>query len=66
MGCKGMNKEEILDKVDKLIVMYKMGKLGGEVMSEDANKHLEKKGTNTNLSIFMHHFGYGVGMDLRR
>ncbi len=38
-----MNKEEILDKVDKLIVMYKMGKLGGEVMSEDANKHLEKK-----------------------
>lgn len=38
-----MNKEEILDKVDKLIVMYKMGKLGGEVMSEDANKHLEKR-----------------------
>ena len=37
-----MNKEEILDKVDRLIVMYKMGELGGEVMPEDANPHLEK------------------------
>ena len=36
-----MNKEEILDKVDKLIVMYKNGELGGEVMPEDANPHFE-------------------------
>ena len=36
-----MNKEEILDKVDKLIVMYKHGELGGEVMPEDANPHFE-------------------------
>lgn len=37
-----MNKNEILDKVDKLIIMYKNGELGGEVMPEDANPHLEK------------------------
>lgn len=36
-----MNKEEILDKVNKLIVMYKNGELGGEVMPEDANPHFE-------------------------
>lgn len=36
-----MNKEEILDRVDKLIVMYKNGELGGEVMPEDANPHFE-------------------------
>lgn len=36
-----MNKEEILDKVEKLITMYKKGELGGEVMPEDANPHLE-------------------------
>lgn len=36
-----MNKEEILDKVDKLIIMYKNGELGGEVMPEDANPHFE-------------------------
>ena len=37
-----MNKLEILDKVDKLIKMYKNGELGGEVMPEDANPGLEK------------------------
>lgn len=36
-----MNKEKILDKVNKLIVMYKNGELGGEVMPEDANPHFE-------------------------
>lgn len=37
-----MNKKEILDKVDQLIIMYKNGELGGEVMPEDANPHFEK------------------------
>ncbi len=37
-----MHQNEILDKVDKLIAMYKNGELGGEVMPEDANPHLEK------------------------
>lgn len=37
-----INKNEILDKVDKLIKMYKTGELGGEVMPEDANPHFEK------------------------
>ena len=37
-----MNTKEILDKVDKLIAMYKNGELGGEVMPEDANPHFEK------------------------
>ena len=37
-----MDKKEILNKVDKLIKMYKDGKLGGEVMPEDANPHFER------------------------
>lgn len=37
-----MNKAVILDKVEKLITMYKNGELGGEVMPEDANPNLEK------------------------
>lgn len=37
-----MNKKEILDKVDKLIIMYKNGELGGEVMPEDANPHFDR------------------------
>lgn len=37
-----MNKKEILDKVDKLIIMYKNGELGGEVMPEDENPHFER------------------------
>lgn len=36
------NKEEILRKVDILYNMWKKGSLGGEVMPEDANPHLEK------------------------
>ena len=31
-----MDKKAILDNVDKLMVMYKNGELGGEVMPEDA------------------------------
>lgn len=37
-----MNKKEIINNVDKLINMYKQGKLGGEVMPEDANPNFEK------------------------
>ena len=37
-----MNKTEILNKVDKLLLMYKNGDLGGEVMPEDSNPHFEK------------------------
>ena len=37
-----MNKRAILDNVDKLIIMYKNGELGGEVMPEDVNSNLEK------------------------
>ena len=37
-----MNKKQILEQVDKLIIMYKNGELGGEVMPEDANPHFEK------------------------
>lgn len=37
-----MNKLELLDKVDKLIKMYKSGELGGEVMPEDANPNYQK------------------------
>lgn len=37
-----MNKEEILKKVDILCAMYKKGLLGGEVMPEDSNPHLNK------------------------
>lgn len=37
-----MNKNEILDKVNKLITMYEKGELGGEIMPEDANPHFEK------------------------
>lgn len=36
------NKEEVLKKVDKLYNMWKNGSLGGEVMPEDANPHLDK------------------------
>ncbi len=37
-----MNKKEILKNVDILYAMWKKGVLGGEVMPEDANPHLEK------------------------
>ncbi len=35
-------KEEILKKVDILYEMYKKGSLGGDIMPEDENPHLEK------------------------
>ena len=35
------NKKEILENVDKLYNMWKNGDLGGEVMPEDSNPHLE-------------------------
>ena len=35
-------REEILKKVDILYIMWKQGSLGGEIMPEDANPHLEK------------------------
>lgn len=38
-----MNKNKILEKVNKLIIMYKNGLLGGEVMPEDANPNFEKE-----------------------
>lgn len=38
-----MDKKKILKKVDILYLMWKQGKLGGEVMPEDANPGLEKK-----------------------
>ncbi len=37
-----MDKEQILENVDKLINMYKDGKLGRQVMPEDKNPNLEK------------------------
>ena len=37
-----MSKKQILEQVEKLIIMYNNGELGGEVMPEDANPHFEK------------------------
>lgn len=37
-----MNRENILEKVDKLYAMWKKGSLGGEVMPEDANPGLDE------------------------
>lgn len=37
-----MTKKEILKKVEKLIIMYEQGKLGGEIMPEDANPNFER------------------------
>lgn len=42
-------KAKILDKVQKLIRMWKNGELGGEVMPEDANPHLEKSSSENYL-----------------
>lgn len=36
------NGDEILEKVNKLVLAYKQGILGGEKMPEDENPHLEK------------------------
>lgn len=45
-----MNSQEIFIKIEKLISMYKKGELGGEVMPEDSNPHLEK----TSLENFLY------------
>ena len=37
-----MKQSEILNKVEKLMLMYNNGELGGEVMPEDFNPHLKK------------------------
>lgn len=37
-----MNKQAILDNVNKLMAMYKNGEIGGEVMPEDANPKFQK------------------------
>ena len=38
-------REEILEKVNKLVDAYKKGLLGGEQMPEDENPGLEKRST---------------------
>lgn len=45
------SKKEILNKVEKLITMYKNGELGGEVMPEDSNPHLQPS-SNENYLYF--------------
>lgn len=45
------NKEEVLQKVDILYNMWKKGSLGGEVMPEDANPHLDKSSVENYLYI---------------
>lgn len=37
-----MNRTELIDKIERLMIMYKKGELGGEVMPEDANPHFQK------------------------
>lgn len=44
-----MDKKEILEKTEKLIAMYQRGELGGEVMPEDANPHLDIASTENYL-----------------
>lgn len=46
-----MNEIELMDKVERLMAMYKNGELGGEVMPEDANPHF-KKGSLENYLYF--------------
>lgn len=36
------DKKDILEKVDKLVCMYKKGLLGGEIMPEDENPNLDR------------------------
>lgn len=45
-----MEKEVLLKKVERLIKLYKEGKLGGEVMPEDANPGLE----NSSLENYLY------------
>lgn len=37
-----MSKQQILEKIERLIEMYQKGELGGEVMPEDSNPNLQK------------------------
>lgn len=46
-----MDNKEILKNVEKLVEMHKKGLLGGEVMPEDSNPHLDKK-TLENYNYF--------------
>ena len=45
------NRDEILEKVNKLVSAYRQGLLGGEKMPEDENPHLEK-GSAANYMYF--------------
>lgn len=44
-----MYNKEVLQKVDILYNMWKSGRLGGEVMPEDANPHLDRLGVENYL-----------------
>ena len=44
-----MDKQELLHKAERLMQMHRSGLLGGEVMPEDANPHLEKGGPENYL-----------------
>ncbi len=44
-----MNKKLLLDNAEKLIQMHRDGLLGGEVMPEDANPHLDKSSAENYL-----------------
>ena len=46
-----IDKDSILKMVDKLILMYESGELGGEIMPEDANPQFEKS-SNENYLYF--------------
>ena len=37
-----MSDKNIIEKIDKIMEMYKRGELGGEIMPEDSNPHLNK------------------------
>ena len=56
-----MDKRTILDNVDKLMIMYKNGELGGEVMPEDANPNLEKNSLENYL-----YFTLPIGIKLSK
>ena len=44
-----MEKEKILENVEKLMIMHKNGLLGGEIMPEDANPGFKKDSLNNYL-----------------
>ena len=37
-----MSDKNIIENIDKIMEMYKRGELGGEIMPEDSNPHLNK------------------------